>query len=265
MGMLLSLQEREKLLVYTAAKLALESKDKGMKLNLPEATAVVTSFCWRAPARGARSPTSWRRDGTYSRAKRSWRGAGDARTGAGRGHVRGRHQDDHRLGADTMSENEGDRGKQPGRRAEEGELGAVRQRHTGERQPSEWRRPGTARMQPPWHRYAGDRPQDEPMVPGEVLYGEEPVKINAGKDVPTLRVRNTSDRQVQVGSHYHFFEVNPALDFDRDAAYGRRLNLLSSGAVRFEPGAEEEVELIPIAGHRIVAGLRGEAGGELDG
>ena len=115
-------------------------------------------------------------------------------------------------------------------------------------------------------KYTGDHPhEDLPLIPGQVLYGDEPVTINAGKNVVTLRVSNTADRPVQVGSHYHFAEVNPALDFDRKAAWGRRLNVLSGGSVRFEPGAVEEVELIPIGGQRIVAGLRGECGGSLDG
>lgn len=104
-----------------------------------------------------------------------------------------------------------------------------------------------------------------PMIPGQVLYADGPVIINEGADVVTLRVVNTADRPVQVGSHYHFAEVNPGLDFDRKAAWGRRLNVLSGGSVRFEPGAAEDVELIPIRGQRIVAGLRGECGGLLDG
>ncbi|MFE7208793.1 urease subunit beta [Streptomyces sp. NPDC001698] len=103
------------------------------------------------------------------------------------------------------------------------------------------------------------------MIPGEVLYGDEPVVINAGKEVTRLRVENTGDRPVQVGSHFHFAEANAALEFDREAAWGRRLNVLSGGSVRFEPGAVEEVELVPIGGRRIVAGLRGLCGGELDG
>jgi urease subunit beta len=103
------------------------------------------------------------------------------------------------------------------------------------------------------------------MVPGEVLYGDGPVLINEGKDLIRLRVTNTGDRPVQVGSHYHFAEANPALDLDRTAAWGRRLNVLSGGSMRFEPGAVEEVELIPIGGRRIVAGLRGECAGPLDG
>lgn len=89
--------------------------------------------------------------------------------------------------------------------------------------------------------------------------------INDGKTVTRLRVANTADRPIQVGSHFHFAEVNAALEFDRDAAWGLRLDVLSGGAVRFEPGAVEEVELIPIGGRRIVACLRGLCGGELDG
>ncbi|AUI53357.1 urease subunit beta [Arthrobacter crystallopoietes] len=103
------------------------------------------------------------------------------------------------------------------------------------------------------------------MIPGEVLYGDEPVQINAGAEVTVLRVENTADRPVQVGSHYHFAEVNSGLQFDRDAAWGKRLNVLSGGSMRFEPGAAEEVELIPIRGARIVLGLRGLCKGNLDG
>ncbi|MFI9598590.1 urease subunit beta [Streptomyces sp. NPDC004069] len=103
------------------------------------------------------------------------------------------------------------------------------------------------------------------MIPGEVLYGDEPVVINAGREVVRLRVENTGDRPIQVGSHFHFAEVNAALEFDREAAWGLRLNVLSGGSVRFEPGAVEEVELVPIGGRRIVAGLRGLCGGGLDG
>lgn len=104
-----------------------------------------------------------------------------------------------------------------------------------------------------------------PIVPGEVVYGDDPVVINEGAEVTTIKVTNTSDRPIQVGSHYHFAEANPGLDFDRKAAWGQRLNVVSGGSVRFEPGAVEEVELIPIRGQRVVAGLRGEAGGPLDG
>ena len=132
--------------------------------------------------------------------------------------------------------------------------------------PSLPRRAGTGERQAERRHFSGEDPHTgRPLVPGEVIYGDDPVVINEGLDVVTLRVENTADRPVQVGSHYHFAEVNPALEFDRKAAWGRRLNVLSGGSVRFEPGAAEEVELVPIRGQRIVAGLRGECGGELDG
>ena len=103
------------------------------------------------------------------------------------------------------------------------------------------------------------------MIPGETVLGDGPVEINAGKPVTRLVVANTGDRPVQVGSHYHFAEANPALAFDREAAYGMRLAVPAGTAVRFEPGIEREVELVPIGGARIVAGLRGEVAGRLDG
>jgi urease subunit beta len=153
----------------------------------------------------------------------------------------------------------------PGGHRRAGREAADRHPHSGANSPSLPRRPGTGERQAPRRLYVGDQPHvDEPLIPGEVIYGDDPVVINQGKDVVTLRVENTADRPVQVGSHYHFAEVNPALQFDRKAAWGRRLNVLSGGSVRFEPGAAEQVELIPIGGQRIVAGLRGECGGELD-
>lgn len=144
---------------------------------------------------------------------------------------------------------------------------ATSERHpsSGPGTPSLPRRTGTGERQAPRRHFPGEDPSAaEPMVPGQILYGDDPVIINAGPDVVTLRVENGADRPIQVGSHYHFAEVNPALEFDRKAAWGRRLNVLSGGSVRFEPGAVEEVELIPIRGQRIVAGLRGECGGKLD-
>ena len=95
--------------------------------------------------------------------------------------------------------------------------------------------------------------------------GDEPVVLNAGGAVVRLRVVNTGDRPVQVGSHYHFAESNPALRFDRTRSWGHRLDIPAGTAVRFEPGIDREVGLVPIAGNRIVPGLRGEAGGPLDG
>lgn len=103
------------------------------------------------------------------------------------------------------------------------------------------------------------------MIPGEVLLGEGPVVVNAGRPVTRLQVVNTGDRPVQVGSHYHFAEANPALAFDREAAWGQRLAVPAGTAVRFEPGIERDVELVPIGGRRVVPGLRGTVGGPLDG
>ncbi|MEU2432121.1 urease subunit beta [Streptomyces sp. NPDC007861] len=102
------------------------------------------------------------------------------------------------------------------------------------------------------------------MIPGEILYADEPVTLNAGRDVTRLTVLNAADRPVQVGSHYHFAEANPGLAFDRVAARGLRLNIAAGTAVRFEPGVPVEVGLVPLAGRRIVHGLRGETGGPLD-
>ncbi len=102
------------------------------------------------------------------------------------------------------------------------------------------------------------------MIPGEILLAADPVEINAGRPVTTLLVVNTGDRPVQVGSHYHFAEANPALDFDRDIAWGQRLAVPAGTSVRFEPGVSRSVDLVPLAGARIVPGLRGECGGALD-
>ncbi|WP_418955782.1 urease subunit beta [Streptomyces tritici] len=102
------------------------------------------------------------------------------------------------------------------------------------------------------------------MIPGEILLGDGPVVLNEGSPVTTLTVLNAADRPVQVGSHYHFAEANPGLRFDRAAAHGLRLNIAAGTAVRFEPGIPVEVELVPLAGRRLVAGLRGAIGGPLD-
>jgi urease subunit beta len=101
------------------------------------------------------------------------------------------------------------------------------------------------------------------VIPGEVIPGDGPVVINAGRAELTLTVRNIGDRPVQVGSHYHFAEANEALDFDREAAWGHRLNIPAGTSVRFEPGVARDISLVPLAGRRIVPGLRGKAGGAL--
>jgi urease subunit beta len=103
-----------------------------------------------------------------------------------------------------------------------------------------------------------------PVIPGEVIPGDGEITINAGRPVLTLTVRNTGDRPVQVGSHYHFAESNAALEFDRGAAWGHRLAVPAGTSVRFEPGMPRDVELVPLAGRRVVTGLRGLTGGPLD-
>ncbi|WP_329213450.1 urease subunit beta [Streptomyces sp. NBC_00683] len=102
------------------------------------------------------------------------------------------------------------------------------------------------------------------MIPGEILYAQGTVRLNEGRPVTRITVLNAADRPVQVGSHYHFAEANPGLDFDRRAAHGLRLNIAAGTAVRFEPGVPVDVELVPLAGLRTVPGLRGETGGSLD-
>ncbi len=102
------------------------------------------------------------------------------------------------------------------------------------------------------------------MIPGEVRLGSDPVVINAGRPVVVLRVANTGDRPIQVGSHFHFAEANEALAFDRDRAWGHRLAVPAGTSVRFEPGIDRDVEVVPLAGARVVPGLRGRSGGRLD-
>ncbi|MGI8335303.1 urease subunit beta [Actinomadura scrupuli] len=102
------------------------------------------------------------------------------------------------------------------------------------------------------------------LVPGQVIPGAEPVELNPGRPRVSVTVANTGDRPVQVGSHYHFAAANPALDFDRTAAWGHRLDVPAGTAVRFEPGITREVSLVPLAGNRIVPGLRLGGPGALD-
>ena len=103
------------------------------------------------------------------------------------------------------------------------------------------------------------------MIPGEVIAADGELELNAGRETVTVAVANTGDRPVQVGSHYHFFETNPALDFDRDATRGFRLNIPAGTAVRFEPGQTRKVELVAYAGKRMVYGFNGLVMGPLDG
>lgn len=101
------------------------------------------------------------------------------------------------------------------------------------------------------------------MIPGEYRLGASAVTLNAGREARSITVINTGDRPVQVGSHYHFAEVNPALEFDRASAYGRRLDIPAGTAARFEPGDSRTVRLIELAGSREVHGLSNAVNGKL--
>jgi urease subunit beta len=102
------------------------------------------------------------------------------------------------------------------------------------------------------------------MIPGEILVAAGDIELNVGRETRTLEVANTGDRPIQVGSHYHFFETNQALQFDRAAARGFRLDIAAGTAVRFEPGQSRTVQLVALAGDRIVYGFTGAVMGPLD-
>ncbi|HEY9833862.1 MAG TPA: urease subunit beta [Stenomitos sp.] len=102
------------------------------------------------------------------------------------------------------------------------------------------------------------------MIPGEVITQEGEIQLNAGRPTVQLQVANTGDRPIQVGSHFHFYEVNEALNFNREQAKGMRLNIPAGTAVRFEPGDEREVTLVPFTGTRQVYGFNGRINGRLE-
>lgn len=102
------------------------------------------------------------------------------------------------------------------------------------------------------------------MIPGQIFFAEDEIELNAGREKKTISVSNTGDRPIQVGSHFHFYEVNKALIFNRPTAYGFRLNIPSGTAVRFEPGDTREVTLVALGGNRRVIGLNNLTNGALD-
>jgi urease subunit beta len=102
------------------------------------------------------------------------------------------------------------------------------------------------------------------MIPGEIITPEGEIELNAGRPTLKLRVSNTGDRPIQVGSHFHFYEVNSALNFDREQTRGMRLDIPAGTAVRFEPGDDKEVTLVPLVGTRQVYGFNAKINGQLD-
>jgi urease subunit beta len=103
------------------------------------------------------------------------------------------------------------------------------------------------------------------MIPGEIMTADGEIVLNEGRETTTLKIVNTGDRPIQVGSHYHFYETNEALDFDREAARGQRLDIPAGTAVRFEPGQTREVTLIAYVGNREVHGFNAKVQGKLEG
>ena len=101
------------------------------------------------------------------------------------------------------------------------------------------------------------------MIPGEVICAQGDIELNVGLNTLTVTVANTGDRPIQVGSHYHFYETNPALTFEREDTRGFRLNIAAGTAVRFEPGQTRTVELVEFAGKKVIYGFRGEVMGQL--
>ena len=101
------------------------------------------------------------------------------------------------------------------------------------------------------------------MIPGEIFVKEGEIELNSGRTTRRIKVSNTGDRPIQVGSHFHFYEVNTALEFEREQTKGMRLNIPAGTAVRFEPGDEREIELVSLAGSRHVYGLNGKINGQL--
>ncbi|MHA3046832.1 urease subunit beta [Riemerella anatipestifer] len=107
--------------------------------------------------------------------------------------------------------------------------------------------------------------QSSGMIPGQIILRKEDIVCNKGKNTVSIEVKNEGDRPIQVGSHYHFFEVNKKLSFDREKAYGMRLNIPASTAVRFEPGEKKQVILVELGGNKVVYGHNGLVNGKLDG
>lgn len=149
----------------------------------------------------------------------------------------------------------------PGEEHPEQDPDADKHPSSGAHGPSAPRRPGTGARR---SLHSTEKEFLARVAPGEFLLADGDVTINAGREVTRVHVANVCDRPIQVGSHYHFYEANPGLEFDRSRAWGKRLNVLSGGGVRFEPGVEQDVELIPFSGDRIALGFRGECRGPLD-
>lgn len=207
--MFLTQREQEKLMIYTASKLAWERKDRGLKLNYPEAVAIISSFILEG-ARDGKSVAELMVEATKVLTA-----------------------DDVMDGVSQM-------------------MYMVQTEATFD--------DGTKLVT-----VHNPIPSNSVEVEaGEYIIDDGEIELNSGKETLVLEVKNDGDRPVQVGSHYHFFETNCALNFDRKAAYGMRLNIPSGTSVRFEPGSSKEIELVAYSGKRYISGFNGLVEGNLD-
>jgi urease subunit gamma/beta len=207
--MFLTNREQEKLMLYTASLLAHERKNRGLKLNFPEATAIISSYIIEG-ARDGKSVAQLMVDATKVLS-----------------------EDDVMDGIASM-------------------MHMVQVEATFD--------DGTKLVtvhNPIPYKNGSD-------LPGAYLIDEGEIELNANKQIITIEVENKGDRPVQIGSHYHFFEVNKELDFDRTQAYGKRLDIPAGTSVRFEPGSSKEINLIDFSGKRYMSGFNGLVEGFLD-
>ena len=202
-------REQEKLLIYMASKLAIERKERGLKLNYPEAVAIISSYIIEG-ARDGKSVAQLMVDATKIL-----------------------KEDDVMDGVASM-------------------MYMVQVEATFD--------DGTKLVTV--HNPITFTKKEE--LPGEYLIDEGEIELNKSSDITSIEVINKGDRPVQIGSHYHFFEVNSALDFERSQAYGKRLDIPAGTSVRFEPGSSKKVNLIPYSGKRYMSGFNGLVEGFLD-
>ncbi|MFW3353670.1 urease subunit gamma [Aliarcobacter butzleri] len=207
--MFLTNREQEKLLIYTASKLALERKNRGLKLNYPEAVAIISSYIIEG-ARDGKSVAQLMVDATKVL-----------------------KEDDVLEGVASM-------------------MYMVQVEATFE--------DGT-KLVTVHNPISYDKNK---LILGEYLVDEGEIELNASKDIITIEIENKGDRPIQVGSHYHFFEVNKELSFERVKAYGKRIDIPAGTSVRFEPGSKKSVNLIDFSGRRYVSGFNGLVEGFLD-
>ena len=202
-------REQEKLLIYMASKLAIERKERGLKLNYPEAVAIISSYIIEG-ARDGKSVAQLMVDATKIL-----------------------KEDDVMDGVASM-------------------MYMVQVEATFD--------DGTKLVTV--HNPITYSKKDE--IPGEYLIDEGEIELNKSSDITSIEVINKGDRPIQIGSHYHFFEVNSALDFERSQAYGKRVDIPAGTSVRFEPGSSKKVNLIPYSGKRYMSGFNGLVEGFLD-